>query len=126
VIGTVATAAAKKLENLTAVSANAWIRITWHQRRPPLLAACRRTRVTAIAMMKTTVRLANMTVAIAVGHLLARLTAKSANARIPITSHQRHRLQNVQTRVGRAMAIATTATTTQAASMTVETAAHRL
>merc|ERR1711934_738352 len=86
----------------------------------------RRTRVTAIAMMKTIRRLVIMTAAIAVGYPLARNTAQSVTARIPITRHRRHRNQNVLTRVGRAMAIVTTETTIKAARMTVETAAYRL
>merc|ERR1712032_937747 len=82
-MGTVATAAAQKPAKLTAPCANVRTRITCHQRRRPLLAVRRHTRVTATVTTRTTERLALGMAAIVVGHPLARNTAKSAYAWTP-------------------------------------------
>merc|ERR1712137_1342691 len=76
----------------------------------------------ASVTITTTWRLVTTMTAIAVGQTLERLTAISANARIPTTSHRNN--QTVATRITRAMATATTTTTRRLATTTAAIAAQ--
>jgi len=97
VIGTTVIAVEQMLKKASAPSVSVWTRITCHQRprRQPQprqndpIAATRNTRVTATVTTRTTERLALGMAAIAVGHPLARNTAKSAYVWTPTRRPQR-------------------------------------
>jgi len=95
VIGTTVIAVEQRLKKASATRVSVWTRITCHQRprRQPRqndpIAATRNTRVTATVTTRTTERLALGMAAIAVGHPLARNTAKSAYVWTPIRRPRR-------------------------------------